>query len=125
MEWGYCLRYLPWAIHGPGHLDHGSAIHGSTVPRRRSSNTPIPCLNQLHVLWLLVGEELSYGRLILASRCSSFSESLQDQAGYDQGQTDIGCVVDLFADERVDEPQGQEGRDEDQVGDFAGVVGQF
>ncbi|MDP7146032.1 MAG: hypothetical protein QGH75_11970, partial [Pseudomonadales bacterium] len=34
------LRYLPWAIHGPRHLDHGSAIHGSTALRRRSINTP-------------------------------------------------------------------------------------
>jgi hypothetical protein len=47
MEWGYCLRYLPPAIHGRGHLDHGFAIHGYAALRRRSSNTPIPCLTWL------------------------------------------------------------------------------
>ena len=59
MGWGCCLRYLPCAIHGPGHLDHGFAIHGFAIHgfaihgcaalRRRSGNTPIPCLKQLRV----------------------------------------------------------------------------
>jgi len=54
MGWGCCLRYLPCALHGTRHLDHGSAIHGSTALRRHSSNTPTPCLNQLLAWWLPV-----------------------------------------------------------------------
>ena len=80
MGWGCCLRYLPLAIPGQGHLDHGSAIHGSTALRRRSSYTPIPCLNQLHVRWLLVdhgrvlsGIKLEHGFLQLLT-ADSFSD---------------------------------------------------
>ena len=67
MGWGYCLRYLPWAIPGPRHLDHGSAIHGSTALRRHSSNTPIPCLRDLQIRTLYTRKLLIYYFLFVAT----------------------------------------------------------
>jgi len=55
------LGWPPPAIPVLGHLDHRSAIHGSTALRRRSSNTPIPCLNQLDVGLLLEGGVDTFG----------------------------------------------------------------
>ncbi len=48
------LAGRPRASLAQTNLDAGSAIHGSTVIRRRSSNTPTPWLNQLQAWSLLV-----------------------------------------------------------------------